>query len=65
VSQTVVLTVTGSTEIHLSGYFEPNRDEMEDNMMFGGDDEEDEDYEEDEEEDADEAKTHKLNKSLK
>lgn len=48
VSQKVTLSVTGATEIHLSGYFEPNREEMDDEgMMFDdADEEDDEDYEE-------------------
>jgi hypothetical protein len=48
----------------LSGYFEPNRDEMDDEgMMFDeGDDEDDEEYEE---EAATVSKGGKLEKSLK
>jgi hypothetical protein len=48
VNQKVTLTVTGSAEIHLSGYFEPNREEMDDEgMMFDdADEEDDEDFEE-------------------
>jgi hypothetical protein len=43
VSQQVTLTVEGG-EVHLSGFFEPQRDEMDEGMFM---DEEDEDEDED------------------
>lgn len=47
-TQQVELTVVGSktAEIHLSGYFEPKGDEMEDDMFYGGEDDESEEEEE-------------------
>jgi hypothetical protein len=47
VSQNVTLSVAGG-ELHLSGFFEPQRDELDENMLFDG--EEDEEDEADEEE---------------
>lgn len=44
ISQNVTFSVTGG-EIHLSGFFEPQRDELDDNMF---EDEEDEEEEEEE-----------------
>jgi len=49
VSQNVVLTVTGASEIHLSGFFEPQSADGDDNMFM---DEEEEDEEEEEEEET-------------
>ena len=62
VNQKVTLSVSGSAEIHLSGYFEPNREEMDDEgMMFDdADEDEDEDFEEEVA-----AKGGKLDKNLK
>lgn len=57
VSQQVTLTVQGPGELHLSGFFEPSREEMDEHMF---DDEEDEEEEEEEEEEI-----NGLNKSLK
>jgi len=61
ISQHVILSVQGAPEIHLSGYFEPNRDQIEENMLLG-DDEEEESEEELNEEEFGKAK---LNKNLK
>jgi len=44
------LLVSGAPEIHLSGYFEPNKDEMDDEMLYDPADEEEEDDEDLEEE---------------
>jgi hypothetical protein len=44
ITQSVVLSVQGAGELHLSGFFEPQRDEIEDNMFY--DEEEDEEEEE-------------------
>jgi len=42
----------GKPEVHLSGYFEPKGEDMDDDMFYGGeDDEEDDDEEEDSDED--------------
>lgn len=45
VSQNVVLSISGAGELHLSGFFEPQREEMDDNMFLDEDEEEDEDEE--------------------
>lgn len=59
VSQQVTLAILGQGELHLSGFFEPQREEMDENMFdYGEDDEEDED-----EEVGNDGK--KLNQSLK
>lgn len=43
------MNVQGGGELHLAGYFEPNRGEMDEGMFFDGEDEEiDEDDEDDE-----------------
>jgi len=55
--------VQGQGELHLSGYFEPNKDEYDEGMMLG-DDFGEEDEEEDEEEEAGKGEG-KLNKNLK
>ena len=61
VSQQVTLSIQGAGELHLSGFFEPQREEMEENMFdYGG---EDEDEESDEEAEVGGGK--KLNQSLK
>lgn len=41
ISQNVTLSVSGG-ELHLSGFFEPQRDEMDENMFLDEDDEEEE-----------------------
>ena len=46
-SQQITLSVSGPGELHLSGFFEPAREEMDENMFY--DEEEDEDEEEEEE----------------
>jgi hypothetical protein len=49
------LFVKGPSEVHLSGYFEPKGEDMDDDMFYGqeGEDGEDEDLDEDDsEEDA-------------
>jgi hypothetical protein len=53
--------------VHLSGYFEPNKDDMDDGMMFDQGDDEEEDDEELLDEDELEAlhKGGKLDKNLK
>jgi hypothetical protein len=61
VTQQVELSVQGGGELHLSGFFEPQRDDMDDNMFMG---DEDEDEDEDDEE-APELTNGKLNQSLK
>lgn len=43
VSQNVTLSISGPGELHLSGFYEPQRDEMDENMFL---DEEEEDEEE-------------------
>lgn len=57
VSQQVTLSVQGPGELHLSGFFEPSREEMDENMFL----EEDEDEEEEEEEEV----AGNLNQNLK
>jgi hypothetical protein len=57
VSQNVTLSVSGG-EIHLSGFFEPQRDDVDENMFLEDEDEEDE-------EDEVEATGGKLSASLK
>lgn len=59
-SQNVTLSISGPGELHLSGFFEPQRDEMDENMFL---DEEEEDEEEDE--DMVVAGTGKINQNLK
>jgi hypothetical protein len=44
VSQTLTLSVS-SGELHLSGFFEPQRDEVDDGMFLDEDEDEDEDEE--------------------
>lgn len=63
VSQQVTLSVAGAqgAELHLSGFFEPQRDEMDENMFLEGEDEE----EEESEEEAAAKNGGKLNQSLK
>lgn len=56
ISQAVTLSVSGG-ELHLSGFFEPQRDEMDENMFLDDD--------EDEEEEAQVPGNSKLNASLK
>lgn len=56
VSQNVVLSVEGNGELHLTGFFEPQRDDMDEGMFL------DEDEEDEEEEPA---ANGKLNASLK
>lgn len=60
VSQQVTLAIQGAGELHLSGFFEPQREEMEENMFDYGGEDEDEDEEEEEE-----VNGKKLNQSLK
>lgn len=43
-TQNVTLSVSGS-ELHLSGFFEPNRDEMDDGMFMDAEEEDDEEEE--------------------
>ena len=45
VSQNVQLSVSGG-ELHLSGFFEPQRDDVDENMFLDGEDDEEEDEEE-------------------
>jgi beta-phosphoglucomutase-like phosphatase (HAD superfamily) len=45
----VTLIVKGPSEVHISGYFEPKGDDMDDDMFYGNEDAEEE-AEEDEEE---------------
>ena len=59
----MTLTTVGSGEVHLSGYFEPNKDEMDDGMMFDPADEEEDDDEDYEEEAV--PSSGKLDKNLK
>lgn len=59
VSQNVTLTVVGG-DLHLSGFYEPQRDEMDENMFLEGEDED-----EDEEEEVVTAGGAKLTQSLK
>ena len=40
-TQNITLSVRGPAEVHLSGYFEPKGDDMEDDYMFYGGEEED------------------------
>lgn len=54
----MTLSISGGGELHLSGFFEPQRDDMDENMFLDEDDEEEE-----EEEEA--SNGHKLNQSLK
>ncbi len=56
ISQAVTLSVSGG-ELHLSGFFEPQRDEMDENMFL--------DEDEDDEEEAEVPGAGKLNASLK
>lgn len=63
VTDDVTLTVQGG-DVHLSGYFEPQKDEGDEGMFFGGDQDEDED-EDEEEESGIHTKNGKLNKNLK
>lgn len=58
VTQNLTLSASGAGELHLSGYFEPNRDDLDDGLMLGDDDE-------DEEELEDEGASTKVNKNLK
>jgi nucleophosmin 1 len=67
-TQSVTLSLQGGsdkTEVHLSGYFEPKGEDMDDDMFYG--EEEDEDLDEDEEEEAgkDAVAIQALHKSLK
>lgn len=54
-TQNVTFSVQGPSEIHLSGYFEPKGDDMDDDMFYGqegaeGEDDEDEDDDDEDEE---------------
>jgi len=67
-TQSITLSVQGGsdkTEVHLSGYFEPKGEDMDDDMFYG--EEEDEDLDEEEEEEVGKGKQaiQALNKSLK
>jgi len=57
----LTVTVTGTPEVHLSGYFEPNRDDLDEGLL-GLDDDEDLDEEEEVE---GEGVNGKVNKNLK
>jgi hypothetical protein len=46
VSQNVTLSISGAGELHLSGFFEPQRDEMDENMFLDEEDEEEDEEEE-------------------
>ena len=61
VSQNVTLSIGGQGELHLSGFFEPQRDELDENMLFDGEDDEDEEEEEVEESENKSLKQAKLN----
>ncbi len=41
-TQNVTLSVQGTTELHLSGFFEPNRDEIDDGMFLDAEEEDEE-----------------------
>ena len=41
----MTLSITGPGELHLSGFFEPQRDEMDENMFLDEDEEEEEEEE--------------------
>ena len=56
-TQSLTLSVQGAGELHLSGYFEPNRDDLDDGLMLGDDEEE--------EEEEEEGMSGKVNKNLK
>lgn len=61
VSQQVTLAIQGQGELHLSGFFEPQREEMDEGMFeYGGEDDEEDEEEEEVEDDG-----KKLDKSLK
>jgi len=64
-TQTVTLSVQGGndkTEVHLSGYFEPNGEDQDDDMFYG---DEAEEGEEDLEDESDDEPKESLAKSLK
>lgn len=44
-TQNVTLSVQGAAELHLSGFFEPNRDEMDEGMFMDAEEEDDEEEE--------------------
>ena len=64
VSQQVVLSVSGpaGAELHLSGFFEPQREGDDEGMFMDGED--DEDLEDEDISDEDEKAGKKLNQSL-
>ena len=45
-SQKLTLTVQGDSDLHLSGYFEPMSNELDEDMLFDGEDEDEEEEEE-------------------
>lgn len=57
------LFVKGPSEVHLSGYFEPKGEDMDDDMFYGQEAEEEDD--EDSEEDEKPAKSKAVEASLK
>jgi len=59
VSQNVTLSISGAGELHLSGFFEPQRDDMDENMFL------DEEEEDEEDEEIEVAGTGKVNQNLK
>jgi len=61
-TQNVSLLVKGPGEVHLSGYFEPKGDDMDDDMFYGQEEGDDAEEESDEEE---EPKSKALKASLK
>lgn len=62
-TQNVSLFVKGPSEVHLSGYFEPKGEDMDDDMFYGQEAEEEDD--EDSEEDEKPAKSKAVEASLK
>jgi hypothetical protein len=51
-TQNVSLSARGPAEIHLSGYFEPKGDDMDDDMFYGNEDAEEEPEDESDEDTA-------------
>ena len=60
ITQNLTLSVQGAPELHLSGYFEPNRDELDEGGLMLDEDEDELDEEEEEE-----GLNGKVNKNLK
>lgn len=52
-TQHVTLSCRGPSEVHLSGYFEPKGDDMDDDMFYGNEQQDDDEEDDDDDEEVD------------